>query len=95
MVKNGISAIKKHNKKLPIYVFIWPQYNPIPSKHNLGYKFVEPDFWPLQLETFYSLCDGVIIWSHYRDERGNDIYFDKDMPWFRETVKFIEKYNIN
>lgn len=95
MVKNGISAIKKHNKKLPIYVFIWPQYNPIPSKHDLGYKFVEPDFWRLQLETLYSLCDGVIIWSHYRDENGKDIYFDKEMPWFKETLKFIEKYNIN
>ncbi|HBT84776.1 MAG TPA: hypothetical protein DEB12_02570 [Porphyromonadaceae bacterium] len=95
MVKNGISAIKKRNKKLPIYVFIWPQYNSIPSKHDLGYKFVEPDFWRLQLETLYPLCDGVIIWSHYKDENRKDIYFDKEMPWFKETLKFIEKYNIN
>jgi len=94
MVKNGIAAIKKRNKNLPIYVFIWPQYNPIPSKNDLGYKFVEPDFWRLQLETLYSMCDGVIIWSHYRDENGKNIYFNKNMPWFQETVKFMKKYGI-
>lgn len=94
MVKNGIAAIKKRSKDLPIYVFIWPQYNPVPKKHNLGYKFVEPDFWRLQLETLYPLCDGVIIWSHYRDENGKEIYFNEKMPWFQETLKFIKKYNI-
>ncbi|CAK7003918.1 MAG: hypothetical protein PETM_00111 [Petrimonas sp.] len=94
MVKNGITEIKKRNKKMPIYVFIWPQYNPIPSKHDLGYKFVEPDFWRLQLETLYPLCDGVIIWSHYMDENNKNIKFNKDMPWFQETLKFINKYNI-
>ena len=94
MVKNGIAKIKKRNKDMPIYVFIWPQYNPIPLKHDLGYKFVEADFWRLQLETLYTLSDGVVIWSHYRDENGNDIYFDKEIPWFKETLKFIEKYNI-
>jgi len=95
MVKNGINQIKKRGEKLPIYVFIWPQYNPIPSKHDLGYKFIESEFWKLQLETLYPLCDGVIIWSHYRDENGKDIYFNKDMPWFKETVKFINKYDLN
>lgn len=94
MVKNGISEIKKRNKEMPVYVFIWPQYNPIPSKHDLGYKFVEGSFWRLQLETLYPLCDGIIIWSHYRDEKGKDIYFDENMPWFKETVKFIKKHGI-
>ena len=94
MVKNGIATIKKRSKDLPIYVFIWPQYNPVPKKHNLGYKFVEPDFWRLQLETLYPLCDGVIIWSHYRDENGKEIFFNEEMPWFQETLKFINKYNI-
>ena len=94
MVKNGIAKIKKRNKDMPIYVFIWPQYHPIPLKHDLGYKFVEADFWQLQLETLYTLSDGVVIWSHYRDENGKDIYFDKEIPWFKETLKFIEKYNI-
>ncbi|WP_313380629.1 hypothetical protein [Proteiniphilum saccharofermentans] len=94
MVKNGISSIKKNKNKMPIYVFIWPQYNPIPSKHNLGYKFVEADFWKLQLETLYPLCDGIIIWSHYHDENGKDIHFDDNMAWFQETVKFMKKYRI-
>lgn len=95
MVKNGIRKIKNRDKKVPIYVFIWPQYNPIPKKHDLGYTFVEADFWRLQLETLYPLCDGIIIWSHYRDENRNDIYFDETMPWFKETLKFMKKYNIN
>lgn len=94
MVKSGLAKIKKRNKKVPIYVFIWPQYNPHPSKHDLGYKFVESDFWRLQLETLYPLCDGIVIWSHHRDENKKSIYFDYNMPWFQETLKFMEKYGI-
>ncbi len=94
MVKNGIKSIQKQNVNNPIYVFIWPQYNPNQSKHDLGYKFIEPDFWRLQLETLYPLCDGIVVWSHYKDENGNLIYFNEKMPWFQETIKFIEKYDI-
>ena len=61
MVKNGINKIKKRNKNLPIYAFIWPQYNPDHSKHDLGYSFIEPDFWKLQLETLYPLKNSCLV----------------------------------
>lgn len=95
MVKYHLNRLKKMNtENVPVYVFIWPQYNPVPGRHNLGYKFVDSDFWRFQLETLYKLCDGVVIWSHYRDENNRQIYFDENMPWFKETLKFIEEHNI-
>ena len=94
MAQNSISQIRAHNKKVPIYAFIWPQYNPEPKYQDLGYKFIEADFWKLQLETLYPLCDGVVIWSHYRDEKGETVYFDYNMPWFQETIKFIKSHHI-
>lgn len=95
MVNYHLSRLKKMNtNNVPVYVFIWPQYNPVPSRHNLGYTFLDSDFWRFQLETLYELCDGVVIWSHYRDEKNKQIYFDENMPWFKETLKFIEKYDI-
>lgn len=95
MVKYNLNKLRKmNNRNVPVYVFIWPQYNPVPSKHNLGFSFVDVDFWRLQLETLYPLCDGIVIWSHYRDAKGENIYFEESMPWFQETLKFMKKYNI-
>lgn len=94
MVRYWMNIIKKRDRKMPVYVFIWPQYNPVPSRHNLGYTFVDKDFWRLQLETLYPICDGVVIWSHHRDNDGKEVYFDENMPWFQETLKFMAKYKI-
>jgi len=94
MVKNSILKIKKFGGKKPIYAFIWPQYNPEPGRNDLGYTFIDREMWKIQLETIYNLCDGVIIWSHYRDQNGNNIYFDVNMPWFQETLSFIKRHKI-
>lgn len=94
MVQYWIDIIKRRNKKIPVYAFIWPQYNPIPEKHNLGYTFIDKKFWRLQLETLYSLCDGIVIWSHHIDEDGKEIVFDENMPWFKETLDFIKEHSI-
>ncbi|ULT28252.1 hypothetical protein KUH03_17655 [Sphingobacterium sp. E70] len=93
MVRNSVNAIRKMGNK-PIYAFIWPQYNNVPSKHNLGFTFVDSATWRKQLELIYTLCDGAVIWTHYNDKDGNKIYFDKNMPWFKETLKFIKEKNI-
>jgi len=93
MVRNSVNAIRKMGDK-PIYAFIWPQYNNVPSKHNLGFTFVDNVTWRKQLELIYKLCDGAVIWTHYNDKDGNKIHFDKNMPWFKETLKFIKEKNI-
>lgn len=88
-----MNNLKKMNNKNPVYAFIWPQYNPT-NKTNLGFKFIERDLWRRQLEFLYQNCDGVVIWSHYRDQNNKNIYFNTNMPWFVETRNFIKKYNI-
>lgn len=93
MVRNSVRSNRARGSK-PIYAFIWPQYNPVPKRHKLGYSFVEREKWKRQLELLYELCDGIVIWSHYRDEKGNDILFDLNMPWFQETVEFITRKKI-
>lgn len=94
MIKYWLDNLKKTGNKNPIYVFIWPQYNPQPGLTNLGFKFIDINFWRFQLETLYPLCDGIVIWSHKVDENGREIYFNEKMPWFQETLKFMKKYNI-
>jgi hypothetical protein len=94
MVNNSIKSIKKNAKKNPIYAFIWPQYNPTPENPSLGYTFIDREMWRAELEALYKVCDGIVIWSHYRDEKGNEIYFDKNMPWFQETLEFMKSHNI-
>ena len=97
MVNNSMIRINKYaknGKKKPVYAFIWPQNNPQPGKPDFGYKFVDRKVWRMQLETLYKLVDGIVIWSHYRDEKGKLIYFDTKMPWFQETLDFMADHNI-
>lgn len=96
MVKYNLNNLKKINSKnLPVYVFIWPQYNPVPERHDLGYRFIDKEFWRFQLDSLYELCDGVVIWSHHRDSEGKTVFFDEKMEWFQETLDFINKNSIN
>jgi hypothetical protein len=94
MVNNSIVKIRKFGNKKPVYAFIWPQNNPQPNKPGFGYKFIDRKVWRMQLERLYELCDGVVIWSHYQDENGKTVYFDKNMPWFQETLDFMADHNI-
>lgn len=93
MVRNSVSAIRKMGNK-PIYAFIWPQYNNVPSKHNLGFTFIDTDVWRKQLELIYELCDGVVIWTHYNDKNGSKINFSTQSPWFQETLSFMRSKGI-
>lgn len=94
MVRYSIRRMKKMGNK-PIIAFIWPQYNEVPDRHDLGFKFVDREFWRKQLELIYKLCDGVVIWTHYKDHLGNKIEFSENMPWYIETLNFMNDYDIN
>lgn len=73
------------NKK--VYAMIWPQYHTgVVGATPLAY--IDEDFWYEQLTFVKQLCDGAIIW-------GVDTSpWTTDMPWYRATLGFINKYNL-
>lgn len=87
--------VKRYGGDKPVYAFIWPQYNTNKSQKNKPYSMIDTLTWRKQLEYLYERCDGVVIWSHYRDEDGNRIKFDEKDPWFVETLKFIKQKKLN
>lgn len=95
MVDNSMKVIKARSKRRPVYAFIWPQYSPNPKSPSLGYKFLDRKIWRLELEKLYKLCDGIVIWSHYIDDKGNQVNFDVNMPWFQETLQFMKDHKLN
>jgi hypothetical protein len=70
---------RKGQKIIP---FIWPQYH---DRSKYAGQFIGYDFWKVQLETLYSIADGVFIWSNQSN------YPSPDDEWFRATRDFVEE----
>lgn len=89
--KANIAEAKRIANGKPIYVYIWPKYHN--SNKRDGKKFIEGDFWKLQLETIYnSGVDGIIIWDSPRVVNNpKDKLWDPKREWWQETVKFMER----
>lgn len=94
--KNLIHVITQIREKYPnvkIYAFLWPQYNPEPQ-YGLSFSILPADYWRFELETTYKYADGIVVWTHYRDQSNKRITFDYKMPWFQQTLAFIREHNI-
>ncbi len=89
--KANIAEAKRLAGGKPVYVFLWPKYHN--SNKEDGKKFIEGDFWKLQLETVYnSGADGIIIWDSPRQVNSKeDAVWNPDREWWKETVAFINK----
>lgn len=89
--KANIAEAKRIAKGKPIYAFLWPKYHS--SNKKDGKKFIEGDFWKLQLETIYnSGIDGIIIWDSPRQVNNpKDKVWDPERQWWLETVKFMKR----
>ena len=73
-----------------IYPFIWPQfYNRRPTPENLQAQYIDPDFWKFQLETLFTLVDGVVIWGGWDFKNKQAARWDESAPWWRITKKFL------
>lgn len=90
-----ILRLRKLNPGKSIYAFICPQYTPNKKSSKFAFQFVDPDVWAAELEFLYKYADGIVIWSHYKDENGKPIYFNIRMPWFIKTSEFIKNHKIN
>jgi hypothetical protein len=71
----------------PVYPFLWPQYHEGGNVKPIR-KFIELDFWKLQLSLVYQEADGVIVWGGYGD--NTTLQWDENAPWWQYTKSFIE-----
>lgn len=91
--KANIEEAKRLANGKPVYAFLWPKYHN--SNKESGKKFIEKEFWKLQLETVYnSGIDGVIIWdSSMVTNNPEDKVWDPSREWWKETVSFLKRIN--
>ena len=89
--KANIEEAKRIANGKPVYVYLWPKYHVSNEAH--ARKFIEGDFWKLQLETVYnSGVAGVIIWdSRLSVNNKADSVWNPDREWWKETVAFMER----
>ena len=83
-VKYAIAQIKearRYGTGKPVYAFLMPTYHN--SNKILGGRFIEPEYWKLQLETILRHADGIVIWGGPKTE------WDEDAPWWRVTKQFL------
>lgn len=86
--EENIKEARKYGK--PVYVFLWPQYDP-DSEAKVGQApYLGYDTWKLQLETVYKFADGVIIWM----PKGTGQRWDGNAPWWKATRDFLEEKKI-
>ena len=99
MVQANVAYDRKMYPGKPIYAFIWPQYNAsiavVAQKKPLPLSFVPAAAWREELETLYPLVDGIVIWSAWDDHDAKVVQFNKDMPWFVQTVAFMKEHHLH
>jgi len=76
-----LTEARRLAKGKPVYVFLWPQYHG--SNAILGYDYLQPDYWKMQLETAKKYADGIVIWG------GNEQTWDPDASWWQVTKEFM------
>lgn len=84
---NTIQASKVYGK--PIYPFLWPQYHE--SNRFRGLKYIDTDFWRLQLETVARHAHGVVIWGGWDFARRRPAEWYENAGWWKATKAFILK----
>jgi hypothetical protein len=89
--KANIAEAKRLANGKPVYVYLWPKYH-VSNKEDRC-KFIDGDFWKLQLETVYnSGVDGIIIWDNWRLVASpEEKIWNPQLPWWKETVKFLKR----
>src|SRR5262249_10278668 len=76
---------KAHGK--PVYAFLWPQYHD--SNATLKGRYLEPDYWELQLNTVAQHADGAVIWGGWGKDGPES--WDEEAPWWQVTKRFMKQ----
>lgn len=84
-------ARRKANGK-PVYAFLWPQYHE--SNQLLGGKFLEADYWELELLTTRQYADGAVIWGGWDGLTNGPAQWDETAPWWQVTKSLLPKMGV-
>ena len=79
--KANIAQARIYGK--PVWAFLW-------MKYHTTRNWIPATFWRKQLETVYSLADGVVLWSKAGDDR-----WSSTAPWWLQTKDFLNDRNLN
>lgn len=82
--KYTIQEARRYQGDKPVYVFLWPQYYGQDHKELDG-KYIDKDFWKLQLQTARKYADGIIIWFPYKTKWS----VASKAPWWEVTQQFL------
>ncbi len=86
-----IREARRHANGKPVYAFIWPQYHE--SNTLLGGRFLDADYWELELLTLKQHADGVVIWGGWGNSGPEP--WNEDAPWWRVTKTLLPKLGIS
>ena len=87
--KTHIKESRRLFPNKPVYVFLWPQYHYSNLLH--GGKYIDGEFWRLQLQTAYQNADGIIIWGGWDDVSKKHLDWSNNWDWWQETIKFVSE----
>ena len=82
-----ITEAKRKAKGKPVYAFLMPKYHE--SNSLLGGKFLDQDYWELELNTVYQYADGVVIWGGWGDT------WSEEASWWQVTKRFMQRIDQN
>ncbi len=95
-LKYAKAQIEEARRNYPtklVYPFLWPQYHM--SSLLYGGRYIEGDFWRLQLEAVYQYADGVIIWGGWDDKSQQHSKWIDGLDWWDETKSFASRIKAN
>lgn len=87
-----IEEARRYGGGKPVYVFLWPQYHE--SNLTLGGRYLEADYWLLELETAKEYADGIVIWGGWGSD-NRPAKWDDSAPWWNITKEFMKRGNLS
>jgi hypothetical protein len=65
-----------------VFFYLWPQYHDGTPKQ---YQYIDAAYWRFQLETAYSVADGIVLWGPSR------FHWDETSGWWAATLEFLRQ----
>ena len=91
-----VNYIRENFPNKKIVGYLWPQYYNLASNEYYQ-QFISKDDWTTILEACYERLDGVIIWSHGKDENNVPVKWSdpRVQEIYAATKAFISKHYDN
>jgi hypothetical protein len=84
--KYMLKHVNEYGGNKPVYLVLWPQYYERVNSKLRG-RYMDREFWRLQLETARRYADGIVIWLPKSAEWSEA----SSAPWWNETQMFLKE----